>query len=102
MQYSIMNQSALEGFQKGVFARLDNLFLATITGDPSETHCTFSAALCDAMPFATEEDAWKFARDVWGFEYANEVMMVVAIHEEALAKSRRNRETIQLHTYFTR
>lgn len=96
-----MNQNSLEGFQKGHFKRLDGLYLEKVSSENSMNHGLWCNAICDAMTFDSEDEARVFLRDIFGFDFANENMVVISAHEKALKSSKQhpNYYKIQAHSY---
>lgn len=97
MKYIIMSRNALEGFQKGHFQGLE-LFLESHV----ENSTIWCRSLSDAQKFSSEDEAVGFARGIWGFQFANSEMLIVAISDTALEGAARSNEKINAQPYSIR
>lgn len=97
MQYILMNRNSLEGFLKGYFRNLQPMFYLDVELDEERDvpRYLFTDVLGDACRFASEAQAWAFAREVWGIKFANTNFLVVSARKDALDRSSDSREIIQ-------
>jgi hypothetical protein len=90
-EYVIMSRNGLDGFLCGHFTKLDSLFLEDYNKDECGTghKMKWTSNLYDAMRFHEEAVARDLTRNIWGLDFANQVLLVLSVHKDAFEASRR-------------
>lgn len=86
MKYVIMNTNSIDGYLKGSFSTVDNLYLKRIDADIN-MRATWTDYLIEALSFDTEQDAWDCARDVYGLDYTSKYLVVLCVPSGGLHNS---------------
>lgn len=94
MYYVIMSQNSLEGFLRGHFKVLGNLFLQEYSKiEDGSTGITWTSIIFDAFRFTTEAEAWEMVFNIWK-DWGKGNFLVMSIHEEAMEKSKEAKSDI--------
>jgi hypothetical protein len=86
MKYVLFNMNSLQGFQKGHFNDLRNLYFVS-TKDVAYSYgksieAFWSPNILAAHKFNSEQEAWDLANQVWYENFTHTTFSVMSVHED--------------------